>query len=156
MELMAKTKLEVLGIDNFSNYYSPLMKISHVKSGDLIVRDVDICNSAAVSEVFYEFMPTHVIHLAAQGGVRPHVEQQIAGGIDGGEDGLGGIYPAMANAIWMYHCLGVPEDDWRLRTEPERRIHDAVSETSAAAVRTAPCAATYFASASSPLSASMI
>ena len=33
-----------------------------------------------------------------------------------GEDGLGAIYPAMANAIWMYHCLGVAEDDPRLGT----------------------------------------
>ncbi len=33
-----------------------------------------------------------------------------------GEDGLGAIYPAMANAIWMYHCLGVPEDDPRVVT----------------------------------------
>jgi squalene-hopene/tetraprenyl-beta-curcumene cyclase len=33
-----------------------------------------------------------------------------------GEDGLGAIYPAMANAIWMYHCLGVAEDDPRLVT----------------------------------------
>jgi squalene-hopene/tetraprenyl-beta-curcumene cyclase len=33
-----------------------------------------------------------------------------------GEDGLGAIYPAMANAILMYHCLGVAEDDPRLVT----------------------------------------
>ncbi|WP_149538512.1 squalene--hopene cyclase [Siccirubricoccus phaeus] len=33
-----------------------------------------------------------------------------------GEDGLGGIYPAMANAIWMYHCLGIPESDPRVVT----------------------------------------
>nr|WP_256476136.1 squalene--hopene cyclase [Siccirubricoccus soli] len=33
-----------------------------------------------------------------------------------GEDGLGAIYPAMANAIWMYHCLGVPESDPRVVT----------------------------------------
>jgi squalene-hopene/tetraprenyl-beta-curcumene cyclase len=33
-----------------------------------------------------------------------------------GEDGLGAIYPAMANAILMYHCLGVPDDDPRLVT----------------------------------------
>lgn len=31
-----------------------------------------------------------------------------------GEDGLGAIYPAMANAILMYHCLGVPQDDPRM------------------------------------------
>ncbi|MDB5375497.1 MAG: squalene-hopene cyclase [Belnapia sp.] len=33
-----------------------------------------------------------------------------------GEDGLGAIYPAMANAVLMYHCLGVPADDPRLVT----------------------------------------
>jgi squalene-hopene/tetraprenyl-beta-curcumene cyclase len=33
-----------------------------------------------------------------------------------GEDGLGAIYPAMANAVLMYHCLGVPAEDARLRT----------------------------------------
>jgi len=33
-----------------------------------------------------------------------------------GEDGLGAIYPAMANAVLMYHCLGVPEDDPRVVT----------------------------------------
>ncbi|WP_424813605.1 squalene--hopene cyclase [Roseococcus sp. YIM B11640] len=33
-----------------------------------------------------------------------------------GEDGLGAIYPAMANAVMMYHCLGVAEDDPRLVT----------------------------------------
>ncbi|TCH98400.1 squalene--hopene cyclase [Roseococcus sp. SYP-B2431] len=33
-----------------------------------------------------------------------------------GEDGLGAIYPAMANAVMMYHCMGVAEDDPRLVT----------------------------------------
>ncbi|HYZ32582.1 MAG TPA: squalene--hopene cyclase [Crenalkalicoccus sp.] len=33
-----------------------------------------------------------------------------------GEDGLGGIYPAMANAVLMYHCLGVPAEDPRVVT----------------------------------------
>ncbi|WP_207539235.1 squalene--hopene cyclase [Sabulicella rubraurantiaca] len=33
-----------------------------------------------------------------------------------GEDGLGAIYPAMANAVMMYHCLGVPKDDPRVVT----------------------------------------
>ena len=28
-----------------------------------------------------------------------------------GEDGLGGIYPAMANAVMMFDCLGIPRDD---------------------------------------------
>jgi squalene-hopene/tetraprenyl-beta-curcumene cyclase len=33
-----------------------------------------------------------------------------------GEDGLGAIYPAMANAVMMYHCLGVAQDDGRMLT----------------------------------------
>jgi len=33
-----------------------------------------------------------------------------------GEDGLGAIYPAMANAVFMYHVLGVPEGDPRMVT----------------------------------------
>jgi squalene-hopene/tetraprenyl-beta-curcumene cyclase len=33
-----------------------------------------------------------------------------------GEDGLGAIYPAMANAVLMYHCLGVPDSDPRVVT----------------------------------------
>jgi len=32
-----------------------------------------------------------------------------------GEEGLGGIFPAMANAAMMYDCLGVPRDDPRPR-----------------------------------------
>jgi squalene-hopene/tetraprenyl-beta-curcumene cyclase len=33
-----------------------------------------------------------------------------------GEDGLGAIYPAMANAVVMYRCVGAAEDDPRLLT----------------------------------------
>jgi squalene-hopene/tetraprenyl-beta-curcumene cyclase len=32
-----------------------------------------------------------------------------------GEEGLGGIYPAMANTVMMFECLGYPKDDPRLR-----------------------------------------
>jgi squalene-hopene/tetraprenyl-beta-curcumene cyclase len=32
-----------------------------------------------------------------------------------GEDGLGAIYPAMANALVMYRCVGVGEDDPRMQ-----------------------------------------
>jgi squalene-hopene/tetraprenyl-beta-curcumene cyclase len=33
-----------------------------------------------------------------------------------GEDGLGAIFPAMVNALLMFDALGVPADDWRVRT----------------------------------------
>lgn len=49
-----------------------------------------------------------------------------------GEDGLGAIYPAMANAILMYHCLGVPADDPRVVTAwsaVEKLVEDREDET---------------------------
>lgn len=42
-----------------------------------------------------------------------------------GEDGLGAIYPAMANSVMMYDCLGVPPDDPRraiARTSVEKLL----------------------------------
>ncbi len=39
-----------------------------------------------------------------------------------GEDGLGGIFPAMANAVMMFECLGYTKDDPRLVTA-KRAIH---------------------------------
>jgi squalene-hopene/tetraprenyl-beta-curcumene cyclase len=51
-------------------------------------------------------------------GRRRAVERAIAwvGERLNGEDGLGAIYPAMANAVMMYDCLGVPADDPNVRT----------------------------------------
>ncbi len=49
-----------------------------------------------------------------------------------GEDGLGAIYPAMANAILMYHCLGVPQDDPRMVTAwaaVEKLVEERADET---------------------------
>jgi squalene-hopene/tetraprenyl-beta-curcumene cyclase len=47
-------------------------------------------------------------------------EKAIAAAVDfvterlNGEDGLGGIYPAMANTVMMFDCLGVPSNDPRV------------------------------------------
>ncbi len=49
-----------------------------------------------------------------------------------GEDGLGAIYPAMANAVLMYHCLGVADDDPRMRTAwgaIEKLVEDRAEES---------------------------
>lgn len=43
-----------------------------------------------------------------------------------GEDGLGAIFPAMANVVMMYHTLGVPADDPRVQTA--RRAVDKLCE----------------------------
>lgn len=49
-----------------------------------------------------------------------------------GEDGLGAIYPAMANAVMMYHLMGVAEDDPRLVaawSSVEKLVKDRDEET---------------------------
>ena len=64
--------LEFIGIDNFSTYYSPEMKRAHVSSlglNDLVIR-LDVTSRVELKTVFRDFQPSHVVHLAAQGGVR--------------------------------------------------------------------------------------
>ena len=64
--------VDVQGIDNFSNYYDPSMKIEQVYQSNLsqIITKLDICDRVSLERVFRRFSPTHVVHLAAQGGVR--------------------------------------------------------------------------------------
>jgi UDP-glucuronate 4-epimerase len=64
--------IEAIGIDNFSPYYSVSMKQNHLRISGLEsqVLDVDICNEKSLFGLFRDFQPTHVVHLAAQGGVR--------------------------------------------------------------------------------------
>jgi len=61
-----------LGIDSFTSYYSPHMKEKRVSQLNIseIIRRIDICNEDELRGAFNEFKPTHVVHLAAQGGVR--------------------------------------------------------------------------------------
>ena len=73
--LLAKLKgtgISSIGIDSFTNYYSPDMKAKRVNQLGIseIVKTVDIGNEDELRRVFKELKPTHVVHLAAQGGVR--------------------------------------------------------------------------------------
>jgi len=67
-----KQSHEVLGIDNFSNYYSTIYKYERVKYFDLSssIKKIDICLFEELARVFTEFRPEVVIHLAARPGVR--------------------------------------------------------------------------------------
>ena len=64
--------VEVCGVDNFSNYYSPEMKKTRIQALniDSILVNIDIRDLESLRVLFAKFQPTHVIHLAAQGGVR--------------------------------------------------------------------------------------
>lgn len=83
-----KESHELLGIDNYNDYYSPTYKKERVKSFNLtsLIEDINICEIGKLSKVFVEFKPEVVIHLAARPGVRAnfrslneYVESNIIG-----------------------------------------------------------------------------
>ena len=63
---------ETCGLDNYSNYYSPSMKLKREIALDLAGSTInaDISNREELRTIFERFKPTVVINLAAQGGVR--------------------------------------------------------------------------------------
>lgn len=64
---------EVVGFDNFNDYYSPVLKQQRAeilkKEGIELIED-DICNLANLCQTVRDFKTTHLVHLAAQAGVR--------------------------------------------------------------------------------------
>lgn len=62
----------VLGVDNYSNYYSTSMKIQREASLGLegLTRELDISDFESFKIAFESIQPNIVINLAAQGGVR--------------------------------------------------------------------------------------
>lgn len=63
----------VIGLDNFNEYYTPLLKRKRadmLKNLGIEVFEGDICNTSLLKELFENQQFTHVVHLAAQAGVR--------------------------------------------------------------------------------------
>lgn len=63
---------KVSGLDNFNSYYDPNLK--RMRSGNLeklgiVVHDLDLCDPK-LGVVIGGFKPTHLLHLAAQAGIR--------------------------------------------------------------------------------------
>jgi hypothetical protein len=59
---------DVLGLDNFNAYYDPALKRVHQRL--LAARGVAVLDAALLERVFASVPFTHVLHLAAQAGVR--------------------------------------------------------------------------------------
>lgn len=63
----------VIGLDNFNDYYDPLLKEQRekmlAKQGIKVIHG-DICNYEALNKIVKEYKITHLLHLAAQAGVR--------------------------------------------------------------------------------------
>ena len=79
----------VLGLDNFNNYYETSLKKARkglLEQAGVFVIDADINDKSLLDKIFNVVAFTHVIHLAAQAGVRyamqnpnSYVESNIAG-----------------------------------------------------------------------------
>ena len=83
----------VVGLDNVNDYYDPALKEARLallhqaaRPGQLTFHRVDVADAAALRDVFSQEAPTHVVHLAAQAGVRhslthpePYVESNVVG-----------------------------------------------------------------------------
>jgi UDP-glucuronate 4-epimerase len=72
LSTLKNANLECKGVDSFSTYYSPDMKLAHITSLNLKndVIGMDINARTELQNLFRGFQPSHVVHLAAQGGVR--------------------------------------------------------------------------------------
>lgn len=71
---------EIFIIDNFNDYYSPERKHKNILNKPYTVYDADICDLAALDQIFSTHKIDAVIHLAARAGVRPSLENPIAYG----------------------------------------------------------------------------
>jgi UDP-glucuronate 4-epimerase len=78
-DALLSENIEVVGIDNFNDYYSPQRKeqnIAHFQSNPhFTLQKIDIRDRTSIDQIFKEFRPTAVAHLAAMAGVRRSVEQ---------------------------------------------------------------------------------
>ncbi|WNC53485.1 MULTISPECIES: NAD-dependent epimerase [unclassified Thermosynechococcus] len=75
----------VIGLDNLNNYYdvnlkkARLERLSPFTAGEQFVfRKIDLVDCTGVNQLFRDFTPQRVIHLAAQAGVRYSIENPLA------------------------------------------------------------------------------
>ncbi|MFI0435077.1 MAG: NAD-dependent epimerase/dehydratase family protein [Parachlamydiaceae bacterium] len=64
---------DVIGYDNFNPYYSPQLKRARadiLAAKGIRILEGDICDSSALKQAIEELGITHILHLAAQAGVR--------------------------------------------------------------------------------------
>ncbi|QLL24308.1 KR domain-containing protein [Actinobacteria bacterium IMCC26103] len=75
---LQKAGHEVLGVDSFSDYYSVDLKKARVRhfleKNGVIFKNTDISNYDEIIKVVEKFKPESVINLAAQAGVRLHMD----------------------------------------------------------------------------------
>ena len=78
-ERLLKNGDSVLGLDNHNDYYAPELKQRRVSRLEAYANyshlRLDVADEGALSEAFSDHEPSHVVHLAAQAGVRYSLEK---------------------------------------------------------------------------------
>ena len=78
---LLKEENKVVGIDNFCDFYNPIIKDNNIKellkNENFSLYRCDIRDKEAVKKVFDENQIDIVVHLAAMAGVRPSIENPI-------------------------------------------------------------------------------
>ena len=72
---------KVIGFDNFNSYYDPELKRTRAKllaKAGITVLEGNICNSLALQKAIEDHRTTHILHLAAQAGVRYSIQNPQA------------------------------------------------------------------------------
>ncbi len=71
---LLKTGVKIVGIDNLNDYYSVQLKKDRLAQlegySNFSFHQVDIANKQDLESIFQKYSPTHIVHLAAQAGVR--------------------------------------------------------------------------------------
>jgi UDP-glucuronate 4-epimerase len=60
----------LIAIDNLNTYYDVTLKQDRLRHFDIALEKSDVSDASALMEIFETHRPTHVVHLAAQAGVR--------------------------------------------------------------------------------------
>ncbi len=86
---LKKRNDQVFGLDNFNNYYNPKLKYMRaqvLKEHEIEVIEGDICDQTLLEDLLEKQKITHVVHLAAQAGVRrslTHPQEYVKNNLQG-------------------------------------------------------------------------
>ncbi len=78
---LAEKGIAVSAVDNFNSYYDPSLKrarAEELKKIGVVVEEIDICDRESLEKRFEFSRFTHIVHLAAQAGVRYSLENPHA------------------------------------------------------------------------------
>ncbi len=128
---LAKSGFEVMGVDNFSPYYSTNLKETRVREIlaplKISTERIDLCDLQPTQAILKSFKPETVIHLAAQPGVRTPLSRSneyiqnnlvaytnvLQSVVQGGIPNF--LYASSSSVYGNLEALSYKEDDYSIR-----------------------------------------